>query len=77
VVEMIVDGKERSLNRFFNEALIAGCWSIWNKRNSIIFDAKHVDLDSCFAFFRGSISIIRHRVRPSLREGMEDWLDIL
>jgi hypothetical protein len=69
VIDMIMDTKRRSVNNFFNEAMIAGCWSIWNHRNSIIFDGKLVDPDRCFSFFRESISLIRHRVRPSLREG--------
>jgi hypothetical protein len=43
VIEMIMHAKQRSLNRCFNEAMIAGCWSIWNERNSIIFGDKHVD----------------------------------
>jgi hypothetical protein len=77
VIDMIMDAKKDQLTVFFNEAMIVGCWSIWNQRNSIIFDGKLVDPDSCFSFFRESISLIRHRVRPSLREGMQDWLDIL
>jgi hypothetical protein len=77
MIDMLMEAKNRSTNHFFKEAMIAGCWSIWNQRNSFIFDGKPVDLDSCFAFFKESISLIRHRVRPSLREGMQDWLDIL
>jgi hypothetical protein len=45
--------------------------------DSIIFDDKALDPDRCFAFFRESISTIGHRVRPSLKEGMQDWLDTL
>jgi hypothetical protein len=57
--------------------MMAGCWSIWNQRNSIIFDNVQRDLDSCFNFFKTSLGLIRHRIKPSLKEGMQDWLDTL
>jgi hypothetical protein len=30
IIDMIVKAKYRSLNKFFKEAMIAGCCSIWN-----------------------------------------------
>jgi transposase len=77
IIDMIVEAKHRYLNKFFKEAMIAGCWSIWNQRNSIIFYEKTIDVDRCFSFFRESIATIRHRVKPGLKKGMQDWLDIL
>jgi hypothetical protein len=32
IIEMIMEVKQRSLNKFFKEAIIAGCWSIWSQR---------------------------------------------
>ena len=76
-MEMLIDTKQRSNNQFFKSALIAGCWSLWNRRNKIIFDNEQRDLEACFAFFKSLFSLIRHRVKPSLKEGMQDWLDLL
>jgi hypothetical protein len=77
LINMIIDAKNRSSNLFFKEALMCGCWSIWNERNGIIFDGKHRDLNHCYSFFKSSVGMIRHRVKPSLKEGMQNWLDTL
>jgi hypothetical protein len=74
---MMIDGEKRSNNIFFKEALIAGCWSIWIHRNNIIFDSHSRDILACFAHFKDSFGSIRHRIKPSLKEGMLDWLDLL
>jgi hypothetical protein len=42
---MLIDAKERSPNPFFKEALMTGCWSLWNHRNNIIFKAKQRDME--------------------------------
>jgi hypothetical protein len=34
-------------------------------------------METCFDFFKNSISLVRHRIKPSLKEGMQDWLDSL
>ena len=77
LIDMIIEAKGRSLNHFFKEAMIAGCWSIWNHRNKIIFDGVQRDMELCYMSFKESIGMIRHRVKPSLIEGMEVWLDLL
>jgi hypothetical protein len=76
-INMMIDGEKRSNNIFFKEALIAGCWSIWIHRNNIIFDSHSRDILACFAHFKDSFGSIRHRIKPSLKEGMLDWLDLL
>ena len=77
IIEMITEAKTRSLNIFFKEAMIAGCWSIWNQRNNIIFEQAQRDQDVCYGSFKSSIEMIRYRIKPSLKEGMQDWLDLL
>jgi hypothetical protein len=44
---MLIDAKERSPNPFFKEALMTGCWSLWNHRNNIVFEAKQRDMEQC------------------------------
>jgi hypothetical protein len=34
IIEMITEAEDRSTK----EAMVSGCWSIWNQRNSIIFE---------------------------------------
>lgn len=77
LLDMIMDAERRSFNPFFKIAMIAGCWSLWNHRNSIIFDNQQRSLDICYNFFKSSIQEIRHRVKPGLKEGMQDWIDTL
>ena len=61
----------------FKEILIVGCWSIWNHRNRSIFDNQPVCLDNCFEDFIYSFKLIMHRAKPSLKEGMTQWVDTL
>jgi hypothetical protein len=77
IMEMLTEANDRSNNIFFKESMMVGCWSIWNQRNRIIFENDQRDIETCFAFFKLSISQVRHRVKPSLKEGMQDWIDHL
>jgi hypothetical protein len=77
LIDMLIDGKQRHNRIYFKEAMIVGCWSIWNHRNKIIFDYENISQDRCFAMFKESFSLIMHRGKPSLKEGMQQWLDTL
>ena len=77
LMDMLVEAKGRSNLAFFDIAMMVGCWSIWNHRNKIIFEGDPVNLDVCFDFFLVSVHLIRHRIRPSLKEGLLTWLDLL
>ena len=77
IIDMLIDGRNRFNQKCFKEYLIIGCWSLWNHRNKIIFDGGHLSLDSCFSFFKETFSLIRHRAKPSLNDGMQQWLDTL
>ena len=74
---MLLDANQRSNSPFFKVAMIAGCWSLWNHRNKIIFDNNQRNLDTCVASFIEFVGLVRHRVKPSLQQGMQDWLDLL
>jgi len=77
LMPMLVDARSRTTSPFFNVALIAGSWSLWNHRNKIIFDNEDRDQSVCFSFFKSSVDLIRLRVKPSLRDGLLIWLDTL
>jgi hypothetical protein len=57
--------------------LITGCWSLWDQRNSAIFR----DIEPCIhrgiAKFKIDFALAMHRAKPSLKEGMQSWLDTL
>jgi hypothetical protein len=36
-----------------------------------------VAISQCFRFFKEDFSLIMHRAKPSLKEGMTQWLDTL
>ena len=74
-MDMLIEAKNRSQNPFFKLSMIAVCWSIWNHRNKIIFDAGIRDQETCFNFFKVSVGDIRHRIKPSLKEGLQIWID--
>jgi hypothetical protein len=76
-MELLIDGKRRHNVSCFKEILMAGCWSLWNKRNRLIFDAEDMDMHSTIRFFKDTFVLIRHRAKPSLKEGMSQWLDTL
>jgi hypothetical protein len=73
IMEMLTEPNDRSNNIFFKEAMMVGCWL----RNKIIFENDQRDIENCFASFKLSIAQVRHRVKPSLTQGMQDWIDHL
>jgi hypothetical protein len=76
-LDMIMDGKQRRTLQFFNESVILGSWSLWNHRNNIIFDNQERSMDTCFSMFSDYFKQIIQRAKPGLKEGMQDWLDLL
>ena len=77
IISLLIEAKNRCSIPFFKIAMMVGCWGIWNHRNKIIFEGDPRSLDSCYDFFVFSINVIRHRIKPSLKEGMQAWLDLL
>jgi hypothetical protein len=77
LIDMLIDGKQRNNSIYFKEAMIIGCWTIWIHRNKFIFDNTPISQDRCFAMFRESFALIMYRAKPSLKDGMQQWLDTL
>jgi hypothetical protein len=59
------------------EAAMVGYWIIWNHRNKTIFESQHIDLDLCLSIFKESFELVMHRAKPTLKEGMSQWVDTL
>jgi hypothetical protein len=77
IMGLLIDGKRRHNISCFKEILMAGCWTLWNKRNRLIFESEEMDMLSTIRFFKDTFVLIRHRTKPSLKEGMSQWLDTL
>jgi hypothetical protein len=74
---MIDEAQQRISLEFFMEIMIAGCWSIWDQRNDAIFNANYPNMQTCISRFKTTFTLTMHRAKPSLREGMQSWLDTL
>jgi hypothetical protein len=75
--QMIEEAQQRFSLGFLMEVMIAGCWSIWDQRNDAIFNANYPNVQTCMTRFKATFTLTMHRAKPSLREGMQSWLDTL
>jgi hypothetical protein len=75
--DMISEVKRRYSMEFIMEIIITGCWAIWDQRNNMIFNLIRPTIPTCITKFRIYCSVIMHRARLSLKDGMQAWLDTL
>jgi hypothetical protein len=74
---MITDAKTRYPMPFLVEIIIKGCWSLWDQRNSAIFRDTEPCIHRGITKFKLDFALSMHRAQPSLKEGMQSWLDTL
>ena len=74
---MIQEAKTRYSIKFLMEIIITGCWSLWEQRNDAIFNNIVPSVQRCICRFKTFFNLTMHRAKPSLREGMQSWLDTL
>jgi hypothetical protein len=75
--QMMNDAKRRMSLEFFMEIMIIGCWSIWDQQNDAIFNGNSPNIQRCISKFRTTFTLTMHRAKPSLKEGMQSWIDTL
>ena len=75
--QMMQDDKRRLSLDFFMEIMIIGCWIIWDQRNDAIFNGNPPNIQRCISKFRATFTLTMHRAKPSLKEGMQSWIDTL
>jgi hypothetical protein len=75
--DLIAEARTRYALPFLMEIIIAGGWSIWDRRNDAIFNGDVPNLTRCLCKFKGFIQTNMHQAKPSLKEGMQSWLDTL
>jgi hypothetical protein len=59
------------------EIIILRCWSLWDQRNGAIFEDNMPCIQRCIIKFNLGFSLAMNRAKPSLKEGMQSWLDTL
>ena len=72
-----MDGCARYRSLCFKEILIIGCWTLWNHRNKIIFEGDVAFQPECMRFFKENFHLAMYKAKPSLKEGMSQWIDTL
>ena len=77
LVDILLDGRRHNNIMCYKECLIAGCWSLWKHMNGIIFDHKEKNMAFCISSFKEHFGMIIKKAKPSLKEGMQSWLDYL
>ena len=77
LIDLLIDGRNRIKLDFFKEVLIIGCWTIWNDRNKIIFEGEVTSHNECKRLFKECFYLVRIRAKPSLKDGMSQWVDTL
>jgi hypothetical protein len=75
--QMIDEAKQRMSLEFFMKIMIAGCWSIWDQRNDDVFNANTSNVQRCISRFKATFTLTMHRAKPSLKEGVQSWIDTL
>jgi hypothetical protein len=75
--DMIYEAKSRYFFPFIMEILITGSWSLWDQRNQYIFNHLDPKVNRCITRFKSYFSTSMYRAKPSLKEGMQSWLDTL
>jgi hypothetical protein len=77
IMDLLIYGRRRHNISCFKDILTAGCWTLWNQRNRVIFDGDECDMQFSIRFFKDVFILIGHRAKPSLKEGLSQWLDTL
>jgi hypothetical protein len=77
IIDMLMDCRSRYNLKRFKEVIIIGCWAMWNHRNKNIFENQSIGQTECFRIFKQDFHLMMHRAKPSLKEGMQQWLNTM
>ena len=75
--EMIMDAHSRYQNNIFMEIMIIGCWSLWIKRNNLIFEHKETIINEGIRFFKKTFKDNMIRAKPSIQDTKQTWFNLL
>lgn len=70
--------KDQLNSRFFMDAIILMCWTIWSARNDLIFRGMQRSQDDCASFFfLQELSLLKFRVKANLEDQFTSWIQNL
>ena len=75
--EKLFTTKQEFSYPFFMEVVMIGAWCIWNERNALIFNGKVPGLLSWKTAFKKVVGDHLCRIKFSLHQSIQMWLDAL
>jgi hypothetical protein len=75
--EKLQIARQGFIQPFFMEIVMIGAWCIWNERNALIFNGKAPSLASWKADFKKEVVDHFCRIKPTLHQSIQSWLDAL
>jgi len=64
-------------SQFFMTTTIVLLWTIWKVRNKLIFNNNQIGLQECKAMFLQELGLISLRIKKSLTESFQQWIQRL
>jgi hypothetical protein len=74
---MLKFAKRHFMGPCFTEVVILSYWNIWKQRNDWIFKAIRPTFKAWKKGFFLDVSLLKHRVKPSIAQSLSSWLDSL
>ena len=69
--------KDRLHSQFFLTAVVLICWTIWTARNDLIFKGIQPSLPCARRLFSSEMLLLMHRVKPSLANQFDQWIQTM
>ena len=77
MLENLLNARKGFEGPCFTEIVILACWNIWKQRNGYIFKETLPTFRSWKAGFFVDVTLLRHRVKDSVKPLLSSWLDNL
>lgn len=74
---MILRARQRFNSVIFREVIIIAMWSIWNHRNSLIFDGASLSFGAWRTLFVDGMKAVSLIAKPLVRDRIICWLSSL
>lgn len=66
--------KDQMQSQFFMVAVVLMSWTIWKARNEMIFNNNQLSIQECRDYFFKEVKLVSLRVKPSLLETYNQWI---
>lgn len=76
-LELAVELRAQLNTRFFMEATILLCWTIWKARNELIFNGVSLNSVDCQRVLFQELKLLKHRLKEGLQDPFSSWIQSL